>query len=491
MNRIRTGTIALILAAACGASTLASDTEFTYQGSLQDAGVPAVGSYDIEFRLWSAAAGGSMIASQTISNIAVTDGLFQAAIDFGPAAFNNSDRWLEMVVEGTTLTPRQPVTRAPYAIQTRGIFVDDAGNVGIGTTSPSSQLTMRGPDVDLLLNSQGDDFGPSLTFRNTAGGLNTRMGNIVFSDSSQLASLGYVKPLFGPQGFQISGASSAFMKVTDLGLFGFGGELNPQALFHFQNEDINLSSSHYQLMDMVIEATDARMGLYSTNGGTYGSVFSLGELAGGNLVDAWHIGRTTSGTGAASTLYFKYGSEVEQSANGSKMVIAPNGDVGIGVSIPSAKLHVDGNARVDVLEVMGADLAERFPVASNDFIEPGTVLEIDPENPGSLRVATGAYSHLVAGVVSGANGLPAGTIMGNLDGLEDSPAIALSGRVWVRCDSSTEAIHPGDMLTTATTAGYAMRASDQTRIAGSVIGKAMTSLKKGEKGLVLVLVNLQ
>jgi hypothetical protein len=41
----------------------------------------------------------------------------------------------------------------------------------------------------------------------------------------------------------------------------------------------------------------------------------------------------------------------------------------------------------------------------------------------------------VAGVVSGANGLSAGAILGNLPGHEDAPPIALSGRVWVYCDS--------------------------------------------------------
>ena len=119
------------------------------------------------------------------------------------------------------------------------------------------------------------------------------------------------------------------------------------------------------------------------------------------------------------------------------------------------------------------------------------MLEIDPLNPGSLRVSTGAYSRLVAGIVSGANGLPAGTIMGNLPGNEGSPAVALSGRVWVRCDATERAVRPGDLLTTALRPGHAMRADDGGRAVGAVIGKAMTPLDQGETGMVLVLVGLQ
>src|SRR5262249_6700157 len=97
---------------------------------------------------------------------------------------------------------------------------------------------------------------------------------------------------------------------------------------------------------------------------------------------------------------------------------------------------------------------------------------------------------LVAGIVSGAGDLAAGAILGNLPGKEDAPPIALSGRVWARCDASSGAIKPGDLLTTSDMPGHAMKASDRERAFGTVIGKAMTGLKEG-RGLVLVLVNLQ
>jgi len=152
--------------------------------------------------------------------------------------------------------------------------------------------------------------------------------------------------------------------------------------------------------------------------------------------------------------------------------------------------YVTGRLKTNILEVLGADLAEKFP-SSDDDVEPGTVMEIDPDHAGKLRVAREAYTARVAGVVSGAGDLQAGAVLGNFPGSEDSPPIALSGRVWVRCDAASAGIAPGDLLTSSATPGHAMRACDRNRAPGATLGKAMTPLAKGERGLVLVLVNLQ
>jgi hypothetical protein len=151
---------------------------------------------------------------------------------------------------------------------------------------------------------------------------------------------------------------------------------------------------------------------------------------------------------------------------------------------------VHGRLKTGILEVLGADVAEKFP-SSDDMVEPGTVMEIDPDQPGKLRIAREPYSSRVAGVVSGAGNLSAGAVLGNSADTENAPAIALSGRVWVQCDATGAAIAAGDLLTTSQTPGFAMKASDRERSHGAVLGKAMTTLAKGERGLVLVLVNLQ
>ena len=164
-------------------------------------------------------------------------------------------------------------------------------------------------------------------------------------------------------------------------------------------------------------------------------------------------------------------------------------------------INVVGNVVAQVLHITGgADLSEHFEVnAAPDFdnnavtkqIEPGLVVSIDPDNPGKLVVSGHAYDKSVAGIISGAGGVKPGMLMGQSGSIADgSHPVALTGRVYCWADASNGPINPGDLLTASNTPGHAMKVTNHAKAQGSIIGKAMTSLKKG-KGLVLVLVTLQ
>ena len=151
-----------------------------------------------------------------------------------------------------------------------------------------------------------------------------------------------------------------------------------------------------------------------------------------------------------------------------------------------------GRGRIicDEIEIRGgADLVEAFN-AGDENPEPGTVMAIDPDSPGQVRIATGIYDRCVAGVVSGAGGIQAGVHLAQTGTLDGDTPLALTGRVYVKCSAENGAIRPGNLLTSASLAGHAMLATDSSRAFGAVIGKAMGSLDEGT-GLVLVLVGLQ
>ena len=152
-----------------------------------------------------------------------------------------------------------------------------------------------------------------------------------------------------------------------------------------------------------------------------------------------------------------------------------------------------GRLRTPILEITGgSDLSEQFSVNGEIEAEPGMVVCIDAANPGELIVSSAANDRTVAGIISGAGGVNTGMLMGQRDSVADGDhPVALTGRVYVKCDATSGAIVPGDLLTTSDVAGHAMKVTDHARAQGAIIGKAMTSLDAGEQGLVLVLVTLQ
>src|SRR2546423_1676689 len=95
---------------------------FTYQGRLKFGGTPANGPYDFTFKLYDDPSAGSQVGSTITATVVLTDGLLTTTLDFGAGAFNGDGRWLEIASRPsgaggyTTLSPRQPITPAPYAL---------------------------------------------------------------------------------------------------------------------------------------------------------------------------------------------------------------------------------------------------------------------------------------------------------------------------------------------------------------------------------------
>ena len=152
-------------------------------------------------------------------------------------------------------------------------------------------------------------------------------------------------------------------------------------------------------------------------------------------------------------------------------------------------IDAQGTVSVGVLQITGgSDVAEPFLIGS--ALPPGSVVSIDPNVAGHLRLTDRAYDRRVAGVVSSANGVSPGLTLRQIGDGEGGQDVALSGRVYVLADARTGAIAPGDMLTTSKLPGHAMKAGDLKRAQGAIIGKAMSALQRGT-GMVLVLVGLQ
>lgn len=104
----------------------AQTSSFTYQGRLNDSGVafPTNGQYDFRFDLVDPA-NNPVGATQTLTGVQVTNGVFTVQLDFGSDPFlPGANRYLVIAVKRpadptyVVLAPRQQLTSTPFAIQT-------------------------------------------------------------------------------------------------------------------------------------------------------------------------------------------------------------------------------------------------------------------------------------------------------------------------------------------------------------------------------------
>lgn len=149
-------------------------------------------------------------------------------------------------------------------------------------------------------------------------------------------------------------------------------------------------------------------------------------------------------------------------------------------------VSLDGQAGDIVLH--NADCAEDFEIADDATPTAGDVMVVGPD--GKLRPCTKASDRAVVGVVAGGGDLKPGIILGRRRSSARTEPIALIGRVNCKVDATIHPIAPGDLLTTSSTTGRAMRADGDLAQKGTVIGKALAGLSEGT-GMIPVFVALQ
>jgi hypothetical protein len=344
-------------------------------------------------------------------------------------------------------------------------------------------------------------FGKSATSNGVFGHVNNREGSGIFGRNdgdNPLASWGVFG--FSPKGF-----AGVFGAGGQNGVFGVTGNRTASGVYG-KNDSSGWGVFGESIAggvgvqgksngnDGVVGESNSRNGVYGrTSNGTATGVF--GENFGGG---SGVYGKTSGANAAVFGENFGNGPGVTgKSATGDGVFGETNSATRVGGFFKNnaggLALRVDGTASTKVLQITGGmDIAEPFEMTDVELIQPGMVVSIDPKNPGKLVVSSQAYDHRAAGIISGAGGINPGLTMKQEGAVADGAhPVALTGRVYCWADASYGAIEPGDLLTTSDTPGHAMKVTDHAKAQGAIIGKAMTGLKQGETGLVLVLVTLQ
>lgn len=139
---------------------------------------------------------------------------------------------------------------------------------------------------------------------------------------------------------------------------------------------------------------------------------------------------------------------------------------------------------VSITTTYGAhDITEDFSTRDQDLTS-GSLVSVDPSETGFVRRTQTSKDNAVLGIYSENPGLRLSQQSEAIDGVQSVP-VAFAGRLQVNVTNENGPISPGDYLTSSSTPGYAMKASET----GSTIGKALAYFNK-PSGKVLTYVNV-
>jgi hypothetical protein len=481
----------------------------SFQGLLKDPnGQPVNGPVTLQFRIYDAQTGGNLVdmdgsgavdpnVGKDVKEVSTTATSGIVSTKFGPVcakAFDGNPRWLEVSVNGTTLS-RKEIPTAPATSEQ--VNRPGAGDSVIGVS----------PNGDVLLTYGGDryDAGPVMGFAATheaQPGAAIRSNLKQMGDGVEASTMSFLTrgdPRW-PLAVRLTVGAGLITLYEGIGL-GNRPENEPGAYLH-------------TILKSVGGGKEASYMSFRTRGDPS---WGIGERM---RIDCDYIH-------LYEKAHFDQEAFFDRKATMPVLEITGGSDLAEPFKVSSCQQSAISSQRQRSPDDSTPARAEPGAQATGLKIEPGMVVVIDPDNPGQLRLATEPYDRKVAGIISGANGLKPGMVMSGLqaeaveshhkgtktqslvlscpggEGVHPKPEtrtskpdssaehpVALTGRVWCWCDAKYGPIAPGDRLTTSGTPGHAMKVTEETRAGGAVIGKAMTKLETG-KGLVLVLVQPQ
>lgn len=372
-------------------AAMGQSSSFTYQGRLQDGGVNANGSYDLQFTLWDSLSGGNQQpqptpVTVTRTSVPIANGVFTVQLDFGANAFPGANRFLEtsarLAGNGafTVLVPRQQITSTPYAIRTLSAAEADTatnatqlGGVAAGNyvqTNDSRLTDARPPtagSVNYIQNTTTQQ--PASNFNisgdGTAGGTLTA-STLLLGSGGATARLS----VRGAGAFNAAGAArfdlfnttanTGFLQhVTDGGLWQLAttsgatrmvldpsGNVGIQTVAPTGNLTVAQSTSGPGTIATVVgNNTITGTNTQFTNTFQLGDIIAAAGVPAGTTIV--NINSDTSLTVSANSL--ATANNVSYTLNGgTRLVVKGNGHVGIGTNAPDQTLTVNGNASKSV-----------------------------------------------------------------------------------------------------------------------------------------------
>jgi hypothetical protein len=408
------------------AQAQAVGTAFTYQGRLTDGGNPANGEYDFRFRLYDAATSGVQVGSTVFQvNTSVTNGLFTVELDFGSGIFTGEALYLAIAVRPGDSTG------AYTALLPRQLL------------APTPYALSLRPGAQVISEESGGDAVYGETTATSGTGM---VGKASATSGNTFGVRGVNNSSGGTGVYGYAGSSTSGTDGRPYGVSGY-------------------SSSGHGVYGSTLGDWNWRSGVYGEAANNHANGVTGWNTGGGVGVYAW----SETGIGLVAK------------SGGSNIIEAYTTD-----PTDNRRWYVrnDGQVFADgSFHNTGADFAEMLPAV--DELEPGDVLVIGSD--GLLHRSSGPSAANVVGVYSTQPGF-----IGGSDEEMENPGevpLAVVGVVPVKASAENGSIAPGDLLTTSSMPGHAMKAGSDPTV-GTVIGKALGPLEEGT-GVIQMLVTHQ
>ncbi len=415
--------------------------------------------------------------------------------------------------------------------------IDTSGNVGIGTTTPTGgkiavvgaaantgiQITgltsgtgvsasvTTGTGLAALSLSTGEAVnvtasttGNGLRYNTTAAGLTTGSALVVSGNAASITA-DYSGALINVSPTRtMTAAATRNDSGNFLSLVRSNTVNGASSVYNLTGALANLSSNVTCTLGSCTDSANI-LNLTQSYANSTGAILNITGAGNGNLasLDSTNAGANGVSIDIQSSSASQFALNVT-SSNGATSILSAraDGNVGIGDTGPTNKLKVVGSLCVSSATgacagnvsgtiyatnttVQAADLAENY--ISSQTLEPGDlVVPAQDGNDMAVIRSTRASQTQLIGVISTQPGVTLNSDAKIDEAHPNVYPIALAGRVPVKVSDENGAIQVGDMLTSSSTPGVAMKATAP----GVIIGRALEAFTGSGNGKIMTFVGV-
>lgn len=440
----------------------------SYQGRLTDpGGTPLDGTYAMRFIVYDDEAEGSALWDSGTFDVTVENGFFNVVLGVDQSDFNGQALWLGIVVSGETLSPRQEILPAPYALSLRpgATIVGDAlwgGEAALSGSAPATGTALRA-DANGgmgLYGSSTNSYGVRGSSSNSWGGYFSSSGGYgirVWTSGADHYDHGAFITAQGGYGVLARSATNQGVRGEAGNVAGIAQPLGAVGVV-----GIGANRGTYG-------SSSSGIGLYgvsSSNYGVWGQSSDFRGVTGRTSRTDNNYGFYTPDNLFSLNINLA-GAVMQVMENGGTEALAP-GDVVVFSGINRAVTAVD----TPIAQVSSADTANSTAVGGVVFSR----FNIDAVDP-DLEVPDDAAQERMAEM----DVTPPGEVAPG-----EFLLVVVQGPALVNASALAGDIQPGDLLSTSGAGGVAAKAATvtldglETTVPGTVFAKALESVSDAQ-----------